>query len=211
MTDIGRMVPALTLRRARAAGAGRCRRGAGGCPRVLAAASRSRRRRRDRRTPRAARTRVAGRGWWRRTAVLGPDVRHRRNARTLQGGGRRVSSGLAVRHGAGLLRSLGEWADRRVASSVSACSQMLLRGWEGCPMARDHVVGSPRIPWRGTSTGRRGRVLFAGAALVLSVAGVLEFGFEVRVPWLAVIFWLVAVVAIMVGSSALGGTSMDRS
>jgi hypothetical protein len=46
---------------------------------------------------------------------------------------------------------------------------------------------------------------------VLSVAGVLEFGFEVRVPWLAVIFWLVAVVAIMVGSSALGGTSMDRS
>lgn len=48
---------------------------------------------------------------------------------------------------------------------------------------------------------RRGRVLPAMSALLLSVAGVLEFGFEDRVIWLAVIFWLLAATAVVIAIS----------
>jgi hypothetical protein len=49
---------------------------------------------------------------------------------------------------------------------------------------------------------RRARVLPATAALLLSIAGVLEFGFEDRVIWLAVVFWLLAAAAVLIAISA---------
>lgn len=55
----------------------------------------------------------------------------------------------------------------------------------------------------------RRRILFAVAAFLLAVVGVLEFGVEVRVPWLAMIFWVLAGVAVIVGASGLGG-AVDR-
>jgi hypothetical protein len=48
---------------------------------------------------------------------------------------------------------------------------------------------------------RRGRVLPALSALLLAVAGVLEFGIEDRVIWLAVIFWLLAAAAVIIAIS----------
>ena len=59
-------------------------------------------------------------------------------------------------------------------------------------------------------TCHRRRILFAVAACLLAVAGVLEFGFEVRIPWLAMIFWVLAGVAVIVAASGLGGGAVDR-
>lgn len=76
-------------------------------------------------------------------------------------------------------------------------------------MVRDPVEPR-RSSLRGSWKCRRRRILFAIAALLLSVAGVLQFGFEVRVGWLAMIFWVLAVVAVIVASSGLGGSAADR-
>ena len=76
-------------------------------------------------------------------------------------------------------------------------------------MVRDPAEPT-RTPVHGPPRWRRRRVLLAIAALVLAVAGVLEFGFEVRVPWLAMIFWMSAVGAVIVACSGLGGSAVGR-
>lgn len=48
---------------------------------------------------------------------------------------------------------------------------------------------------------RRRRVVPAAAALLLAVGGVVEFGLEDRIIWLAVIFWLLAGTAVVIGTS----------
>jgi hypothetical protein len=70
--------------------------------------------------------------------------------------------------------------------------------------------GSGQSSWRGTCLRHRRRIVLALAALLLSVAGVLEFGFEIRVPWLAMIFWVAAGVAVIIACSGLGEVRSDR-
>lgn len=48
---------------------------------------------------------------------------------------------------------------------------------------------------------RRRRVVPAVGALLLAVGGVLEFGVEDRILWLAVIFWLLAAAGVVVATS----------
>ncbi len=63
----------------------------------------------------------------------------------------------------------------------------------------------------GPRSRHRRRILLAVLALLLSVAGVLEFGFEIRLPWLAMTFWMLAVVAVIVACSGVGASADDRS
>lgn len=71
-------------------------------------------------------------------------------------------------------------------------------------------AGSRGSSWRGTWMSHRRRIALALAGTLLSVAGVLEFGFEIRVPWLSMIFWVAAGVAVIVACSGLGEVRPDR-